>query len=279
MELEAKGYEFSTHCDTEVIVYAWQEWGEGCVDRFRGMFAFAVWDRNRETLFLARDRLGIKPLYYANLPNGQFIFGSELKVLMKHPELPRELESTAIEEYFGFGYVPDPKTIYKAARKLPPGFKLTIKRGDKNYEPRQYWDVSFSRNQPSDPGELREELIERFREAVKIRMVAEVPLGAFLSGGVDSSAVVAMMAGLSEEPVNTCSISFGDPEFNEAQFAAQVAEQYQSAYSVEQVDSNDFNLVDKLSGLYDEPYADSSALPTYRVCELAKKKSDRSIVR
>ncbi len=271
-ELEAKGYEFTTHCDTEVIVYAWQEWGEGCVDRFRGMFAFAVWDRNRETLFLARDRLGIKPLYYAALPNGQFIFGSELKVLMQHPELPRELESTAIEEYFGFGYVPDPKTIYKAARKLPPGFKLTIKRGAKDYEPRQYWDVSFSSVQSSDPGVVREELIERLREAVKIRMVAEVPLGAFLSGGVDSSAVVAMMAGLSDEPVNTCSISFGDPEFNEAQFAAQVAEQYQSAHRVEQVDPNDFDLVDKLSGLYDEPYADSSALPTYRVCELAKKK-------
>ena len=155
-ELEAKGYQFTTHCDTEVIVYAWQEWGEGCVDRFRGMFAFAVWDRNRETLFLARDRLGIKPLYYATLPNGQFIFGSELKVLMKHPELPRELESTAIEEYFGFGYVPDPKTIYKAAHKLPPGFKLTIKRGDKGYKPCQYWDVSFSMDQSSDPGELRE---------------------------------------------------------------------------------------------------------------------------
>lgn len=270
-ELETKGFQFRTNCDTEVIVYAWQEWGEGCVDRFRGMFAFALWDRNRETLFLARDRLGIKPLYYAELGNGQLLFASELKALMEHPELPRELEPRAIEEYFGFGYIPDPKTIFKAVHKLSPGYTLTIKRGCKEYQPRQYWDVTFSPGRPLDQNDVAGELIERLREAVNIRMVAEVPLGAFLSGGVDSSAVVAMMAGLSKDPVNTCSISFGDPAFNEAQFAAKVAERYQTSHRVEQVDPDDFDLVDKLSGLYDEPYADSSALPTYRVCELAKK--------
>lgn len=270
-ELEVLGYSFLTHCDTEVILYAWQAWGESCVDRLRGMFAFAVWDRDRQTLFLARDRLGVKPLYYSELANGQFIFGSELKSLREHPGLPKELDPTAIEDYFGFGYVPDPKTIYKNVYKLEPGYCLAIKRGCKTYKPRQYWDVHFAPRPPQDEQATGEELIERLREVVKIRMVADVPLGAFLSGGVDSSAVVAMMAGLSGDPVNTCSISFGDPAFNESQFAAKVAERYHTAHRVEQVDVDDFTLIDKLAGLYDEPYADSSALPTYRVCELAKK--------
>ena len=270
-ELEDLGYSFQTHCDTEVILYAWQAWGESCVERFRGMFAFAVWDRNQQTLFLARDRLGVKPLYYAELANGQFIFGSELKALKQHPELPKTFDPTAIEDYFGFGYIPDPKTIYKNVYKLEPGYCLTIKRGNHSYQPRQYWDVNFAPRPAQDEQATGEELIARLREAVKIRMVADVPLGAFLSGGVDSSAIVAMMAGLSTEPVNTCSISFGDPAYNESKFAAQVAERYHTAHRVEQVDPDDFSLIDQLAGLYDEPYADSSALPTYRVCELAKK--------
>ncbi len=270
-ELEALGYVFDTHCDTEVILYGWQAWGETCVDKLRGMFAFGIWDRDRQTLFLARDRLGVKPLYYAELPNGQFIFGSELKSLKAHPELPKALDPTAIEDYFGFGYVPDPKTIYKNVYKLEPGHCLTIKRGNQSYQPRQYWDVGFASRPPQDEQTIAAELIARLREAVKIRMVADVPLGAFLSGGIDSSAIVAMMAGLSTEPVNTCSISFGDPAFNEAQFAAKVAERYHTAHRVEQVDPDDFSLIDQLANLYDEPYADSSALPTYRVCELAKK--------
>ncbi len=270
-ELEKLGYVFNTHCDTEVILYAWQAWGERCVDRLRGMFAFAIWDRSREILFLARDRLGIKPLFYAELATGYFVFGSELKSLVAHPGFSKELEPTAIEEYFGFGYVPDPKTIYKNAYKLEPGHCLTIKRGKKDYGSKQYWDVNFSADKSSDSSQIQDELIERLQEAVKIRMVADVPLGAFLSGGVDSSAVVAMMAQHSQDPVNTCSISFGDPEFNESQFAEKVAQQYHTKHRVEQVDPDDYSLIDKLSSLYDEPYADSSALPTYRVCELAKK--------
>jgi len=205
------------------------------------------------------------------LANGQFIFGSELKALKQHPELPKTFDATAIEDYFGFGYIPDPKTIYKDVHKLEPGYVLTIKRGNSNYKPRQYWDVKFNPRPQEDERAVGDELIERLREAVKIRMMADVPLGAFLSGGVDSSAVVAMMAGLSSEPVNTCSISFGDPAFNESAFAKQVADRYHTAHRVEQVDPEDFSLLDQLAGLYDEPYADSSALPTYRVCELAKK--------
>ena len=270
-ELEALGYHFKTHCDTEVILYAWQAWGEDCVQRFRGMFAFGIWDREQQTLFLARDRLGVKPLYYAELSSGHFIFSSELKALKQHPDLPKIFDATAIEDYFGFGYIPDPKTIYKNVYKLEPGYCLILKRGQPNYQPRQYWNLSFTPRPAQDEHATGEELIARLREAVKIRMVADVPLGAFLSGGVDSSAIVAMMAGLSKDPVNTCSISFGDPAYNESKFAAQVAERYHTQHRVEQVNADDFSLIDQLAGLYDEPYADSSALPTYRVCELAKK--------
>ncbi|MCB1753336.1 MAG: amidotransferase 1, exosortase A system-associated [Gammaproteobacteria bacterium] len=270
-ELKRLGHVFRTHCDTEVIVHAWEAWGKSCVDRFRGMFAFAVWDRNLEALFLARDRIGIKPLYYANLADGSFIFGSELKSLRAHPGLPREIDPSAVEDYFAFGYVPEPKTIYKQVYKLPPGYRLTIRRGQQQPVPEQYWDVSFETQNPVNEKQLQAELLERLEEAVRIRMIAEVPLGAFLSGGVDSSAVVAAMAGISDDPVNTCSISFGDPKFNESQYAAMVAAQYKTAHRVEQVDPNDFDLIDHLADLYDEPYADSSALPTFRVCELAKK--------
>ncbi len=270
-ELEDLGYYFKTHCDTEVILYAWQAWGEACVERFRGMFAFAIWDRNQQTLFLARDRLGVKPMYYSELTSGHFIFSSELKALKQHPDLPKTFDASAIEDYFGFGYIPDPKTIYKNVYKLEPGFCLTLKRGRTHCQPRQYWNLSFTPRPSQDEQSTGEELIMRLREAVKIRMVADVPLGAFLSGGVDSSAIVAMMAGLSTDPVNTCSISFGDPAYNESKFAAQVAERYHTQHRVEQVNADDFSLIDQLAGLYDEPYADSSALPTYRVCELAKK--------
>lgn len=272
-ELAAAGHVFRTHCDTEVIVHAWEEWGERCVERFRGMFAFALWDRNRATLFLARDRLGIKPLHYALLPDGRLLFGSEIKALLADPALPRTLDPRAVEDYFAYGYIPDPRSIFKAVRKLPPGHTLTLSsdRGGLP-EPREYWDVSFRPNGVRDLKEASDQVIERLREAVRIRLVAEVPLGAFLSGGVDSSAVVAMMAGLSERPVNTCSISFGDPRFNESAFAELVAQRYGTSHYVETVDPDDFDLIDRLAGLYDEPYADSSAMPTYRVCELARKR-------
>ncbi|MBK1656113.1 XrtA/PEP-CTERM system amidotransferase [Allochromatium vinosum] len=272
-ELTAAGHVFRTHCDTEVIVHAWEQWGEGCVERFRGMFAFALWDRNRETLFLARDRLGIKPLHYAWRPDGQLLFGSEIKALLEDASLSREIDPLAVEEYFAYGYVPDPRSIFKSIHKLPPGHTLTIRRGaSRRPEPREYWDVSFRPNGVQDIGEAMTEVIERLREAVNIRLVAEVPLGAFLSGGVDSSAVVAMMAGLSDQPVNTCSISFGDPAFNESAYAEQVARRYATNHHVESVEPDDFELIERLAGIYDEPYADSSAMPTYRVCELARKR-------
>ena len=270
-ELKAAGHVFRTHCDTEVIVHAWEEWGENCVERFRGMFAFALWDRNREVLFLARDRLGIKPLHYALLPDGRLLFASEIKSLLVDPALPRDLDPVAVEDYFAFGYIPDPRSIFRQICKLEAGHRLLVRRGEPPGTSECYWDLDFSWNTRGDEQELGEELIRRLREAVEIRLISEVPLGAFLSGGVDSSAVVALMAGLSQEPVNTCSISFGDPAFNETEFAARVAERYGTAHRVREVDPDDFDLVDRLATLYDEPYADSSAMPTYRVCELARE--------
>ena len=271
-QLTEAGHRFKTHCDTEVIVHAWEEWGEQCVDRFRGMFAFGLWDRNRQALFLARDRLGIKPLYYALLDNGQFIFSSELKALIAHPALSREMDPCAVEDYFAYGYIPEPKTIFKQAQKLSPGFKLTVQRGQTQLQPRQYWDVPFNRRDTVNESEVEEALIAKLRESVDIHLMTEVPLGAFLSGGVDSSAVVAMMSGIMNEPVNTCSISFGDPAFNESRYAQEVADRYHTRHHVKQVEHDDFDLIDKLALLYDEPYADSSALPTYRVCELARER-------
>jgi len=271
-ELEALGHRFRTRSDTEVIVHGWEAWGKDCVKRFRGMFAFAIWDRNRETLFLARDRMGVKPLHYALLPEGKLIFGSEIKALLAHPGLDRTLDPMAVEEYFAYGYAADPRSIFKAVRKLPPACTLLVKRGAPVPEPDVYWDLEFRPVGPITELEAREELIRRLKEAVSIRLMSEVPLGAFLSGGVDSSAVVAMMAELSSGPVNTCSIAFGDPKYNEAHYAKLVAERYHTQHQVEEVDPDDFDLVGRLASLYDEPYADSSAIPTYRVCELARKR-------
>ncbi len=272
-DLTRRGHRFRTHCDTEVIVHSWEEWGEECVHKFRGMFAFAIWDRNEGSLFLARDRLGVKPLYYAELEDGHLLFSSELKAMFVHPRLSRSLDPYAVEEYFALGYVPDPRTILQQVKKLPPGFTLKAGRAKGVGSPRQYWDVSFQHDRARSEDALAGELAERLAEAVRIRLMAEVPLGAFLSGGVDSSAVVAMMANeATGEPVNTCSISFGDPKFNESEFAQLVANRYRTNHSVERVDPNDFGLLDRLVGVYDEPYADSSAIPTYRVCELARKR-------
>ncbi|MBC7502258.1 MAG: amidotransferase 1, exosortase A system-associated [Herminiimonas sp.] len=270
-ELLVLGHIFRTRSDTEVIVHAWEQWGEACVPRLRGMFSFAIWDRNQQCLFLARDRLGIKPLFHAMLPDGQFIFGSELKSLLTFASLPRALDPCAVEDYFAYGYVPEPRTIYVAARKVMPGCTLRLQRGSDQIVQRQYWDVPFMPMAPASEDAIAEELVVRLREAVDSHMIADVPLGAFLSGGVDSSAVVAMMAGLTNGQVTTSSIGFTNRDYDESTYAAQVAAQYDTRHYLDTVDADDFGLVDKLAALYDEPYSDSSAIPTYRVCELARK--------
>lgn len=270
-ELQAAGHVFRTKSDTECIVHAWEQWGEACVSRFRGMFAFALWDRNQQRFFLARDRLGVKPMYYAVLPDGFLLFGSELKSLMAHGSLGRDIDPLAVEEYFALGYVPEPRTIFRGARKLPQASTLVIRRGELAPEPREYWDVRFSVDSRIGEAEAAEELRRRLAESVRLRMISEVPLGAFLSGGVDSSAVVAAMAKQSADPVNTCSIGFDVPQYNESEFAQMVADRYHTRHHLDVVSADDFGLVDQLAHLYDEPYADSSAIPTYRVCQLARR--------
>ena len=270
-ELQALGHTFHTKSDTEVIVHAWESWGEDCVKRFRGMFAFALWDRNRQTLFMARDRLGVKPMHYALLDDGLLLFGSELKSLLAHGGLKRDIDPFAVEQYFAFGYVAEPRTIFRQALKLPPACTLTWRRGAPLPAPKPYWDVRFGLDNPIGVADACAELTARLAESVRLRMIAEVPLGAFLSGGVDSSAVVATMAGLSDTPVNTCSMAFDDPQFNESAFAQTVADRYRTRHFVETVKVDDVDLIDTLARLYDEPYADSSAIPTYRVCQLARR--------
>jgi asparagine synthase (glutamine-hydrolysing) len=270
-ELTALGHVFHTRSDTEVIVHAWEAWGEACVDRFRGMFAFGLWDERQQILFLARDRLGVKPLYYAQLADGMLLFGSELKSLLAHGGLGREIDPRSVEDYFALGYVPEPRTIFTSALKLEPGHTLCLRRGQPAPAPRRFWDVRFTCANPISPEDAQTELVARLKESVRLRMLSEVPLGAFLSGGVDSSAVVAMMAGQSAGPVNTCSISFDDPAFDETRFAKEVAERYGTRHFIDRVETDDFDLVDTLAALYDEPYADSSAIPTYRVCQLARR--------
>ncbi len=275
-ELQSLGHVFHTKSDTECIVHAWEQWGEDCVQRLRGMFAFVIWDRNRQTLFMARDRLGVKPLFYALLDDGTLLFGSELKSVMAYQgpggmALKRDIDPQALEQYFALGYVAEPRTVFRQALKLPPAHTLAIRRGEAMGEPRRYWDVRFTLDNPVSLEDACAELDERLRESVRLRMIAEVPLGAFLSGGVDSSAVVQAMAALSSTPVNTCSIAFDDPKYNESAFAQMVADRYATNHRVETVKSDDFDLVDTLAHLYDEPYADSSAIPTYRVCQLARK--------
>lgn len=269
--LQEAGHHFRTHCDTEVIVHAWEEWGVECLQHFRGMFAFALWDKRKQQLFMARDRLGIKPLFYALCQDRSIIFGSELKALRQHPGCPNDMEPTAIEDYFSFGYIPDPKTIHKNIWKLEPGHYLLLQEEQTEPAPVRYWDVQFH-DTMSHEQDVSRELITRLTEAIDIRLMAEVPLGAFLSGGIDSSAIVALMSGLLKNPVNTYSISFDDQKFNESDYARQVAEQYRTNHRQKCVTTNDFELIDQLMELYDEPYADSSAMPTYRVCELAKEK-------
>jgi asparagine synthase (glutamine-hydrolysing) len=275
-ELQALGHVFRTKSDTECIVHAWESWGVRCVERFRGMFAFALWDRNRQQLFLARDRLGVKPMHYALLDDGHLLFGSEMKSLLawRGPNgraLPRDIDPLAIEEYMALGYVADPRSIFKAVKKLPAGHTLLLHRGQALQAPQPYWDVRFTLEHNLSVEQAGEELRQRLQESVRLRMISEVPLGAFLSGGVDSSAVVAAMAGLSSEPVNTCSMAFADKQYNESEFAQLVANRYRTRHRVETVQTDDFDLIDTLARLYDEPFADSSAIPTYRVSELARK--------
>jgi len=270
-ELEAKGRTFRTHSDTEVIVEAWRQWGPDCLSRLNGMFAFAIHDQERGCLFLARDRLGVKPLFYAELSDGSVIFGSELKALLAHPLLRRTPDFSAVDDYLGLGYVPDDTSIVAGVKKLPAGHYLLLRRGHPLPRPVQWWDASFAERARGSATKLEAELVDLMRCAVTDRMVADVPLGAFLSGGVDSSAVVALMAEASGKAVKTCTIGFDHPDYDETRYAAQVAGRFATDHRTRIVSADDYGLIDTLVHAFDEPFADASALPTYRVSQLARE--------
>ncbi|HEX8263224.1 MAG TPA: XrtA/PEP-CTERM system amidotransferase [Allosphingosinicella sp.] len=270
-QLEAKGHRFHTESDTEVVLAGWRQWGPECLERFNGMFAFALYDQDEDVLFLARDRLGVKPLYWTTLPDDALVFASELKGLLAHPLLRRAPSRGAVEDYLALGYVPDDSCMVDGVRKLAAGHYLLVRRGRVVPKPVQWWDVDFSNPSGASVRSLEEELVERLREAVRSRMVADVPLGAFLSGGVDSSAVVALMAEASRSAVETCSIGFSEADHDESRWAALVADRFATSHRSRIVAADDFGLIDTLADAFDEPFADASALATYRVSELARE--------
>lgn len=271
-ELEQGGAKFKTTGDTEVILAAYQRWGLDCLEKFNGMFAFALYDLDKRELLLARDRFGVKPLFMARLSDGSIAFASELKGLLAHPMMRRRVDPQALDAYLTWGYVPDTHSILSGVEKLAAGHFLLLKQGSPIPAPRRWWDISFAERATGSEADLSAELVHLMREAVQSRMVSDVPLGAFLSGGVDSSSVVALMSEASAEPVRTCSIGFDDAALDETSYAQQIAEKFGTTHEARTVGQGDFSAVDKLAAMFDEPFADASALPTWRVCQLAREK-------
>jgi asparagine synthase (glutamine-hydrolysing) len=268
LALEDRGHRFHTRSDTEVIVHGFEEWGESCVSRFRGMFAFAAWDDRRRTLLLGRDRLGVKPLYYAEIPGG-IVFGSEIKSLLDDPAVSRDWDPEALDAYLTLGYVPAPGTAYTAVRKLDAGH--TLKVDGSRISLRQYWDLRFT---GGGDQALEREYLERtdelLHEAVRLRLISDVPLGAFLSGGIDSSAVVSTMVRTSGAPVLTMSVGFDAKEFDELDHALAVARHLGCEAHSRIVTPDVQDLLPKLAWHCDEPFADSSIVPSYYVSRAAR---------
>ena len=268
-QLEGLGHRFSSSSDTETILYAYQQYGEDCVHHFRGMFAFAIWDARKRSLFLARDRFGKKPLHYLH-ENHKLVFGSEIKSILQHPEVDPCVHRPAIAQYLSYGYVPDPDTMFSGINKLPPGHSLMWKDG--TIAVKQYWDLHFTPDEPAKQDSFYLDKVDSLlKEAVKIRLVSDVPLGAFLSGGIDSSLVVAMMALQMGEPVKTFSIGFDEKDYNELPYARLVAKKYGTDHHEEIVKPDAETILPKIIQNFDEPFADSSAIPTYYVSRLARK--------
>ena len=268
-ELESLGHRFKTNSDTETIVHAYEEFGVKCVEKLRGMFAFAIWNFREETLFIARDRVGKKPLFYSLTDEGNFVFGSELKVLLAHGEIKKEIDYSALDAYLTFGYVPEEFCIFKQVKKLEPAHFLIFKNGKITTE--KYWDFKYEKiTEVKTENEYIAQLKELLKEAVQVRLISEVPLGAFLSGGVDSSTIVALMSQISGKPVKTFSIGFNEDSFNELKYARIAAKHFNTEHHEFIVTPDLVNIVDELVWHFDEPFADSSALPTYMVSKMAR---------
>ena len=265
--LERAGHRFYTDTDTEVIVHLYEQYGASCVDKMRGMFAFAVWDDRRKTLLLARDRLGIKPLFYT-LVDGRLAFGSELKVVLQLPEVERKLNWSSVNYFFSGMTTPSDESIIEGVHKLKPGHLMTAS-ARQGIRVRQYWDVEFDPDYTKTEEYFVERLRDLLEESVRLRLIADVPLGAFLSGGIDSSAVVATMSRISSGPVKTFSIGFPDKDYNELDYARKVARQFGTDHHEVIVDPNVLSIIEDLPWFLDEPFGDSSAIPTYMVSKLA----------
>ncbi|MFP3978292.1 asparagine synthase (glutamine-hydrolyzing) [Marinobacter sp. KMM 10035] len=268
-DLVSQGHSFRTRTDTEVLLALYEIHGPDCLQLLNGMFALAIWDRSARKLFLARDRLGKKPLYFYEA-NGQFVFASELKALTPAPFVKTELRHDAIKDFFAYQYVPDPKTIYKNVHKLAPGYWLETD-GTHTHQ-QQYWDVSFGSPSNASLDELQDGLYNLIDDAVRLRMVSDVPLGAFLSGGIDSSAVVGLMAGHTSTPVTTCAIGFDSKRFDEVHWAKKVAQQFKTDHHEFTVKDNVADSLASIARFFDEPFADPSFVPTYYVSQLARQK-------
>lgn len=268
-QLESRGHQFCSQSDTEVIVHLYEEIGSDCVSKLRGMFGIALFDARQRRLLLARDRVGKKPLHYA-LVDGQLWFGSEIKAILAGSPQLAEVNQSGLLQYLYFGYIPDPLTAYAKIQKLPPGYLLEFQDGELRL--RQYWDFpEYGTYSPRSEEECLEELERRLAEAVRIRLISEVPLGAFLSGGTDSSTIVALMARASSKPVQTFSIGFRAAEFNEAPYARLVAKKFGTEHHELVVEPNIRETIESITSLLDEPFGDSSMLPTYFVSCLARK--------
>ncbi len=269
-DLEKKGYRFKTNSDTETILLAYQEYGSEAVKKLRGMFAFAIWNFREETLFLARDRIGKKPLFYSIAADGAFVFGSELKSLRLYPHIDLTIDPVAVNAYLTFGYIPESLCIYRSVKKVEPGTTLTFRNG--NISESTYWDIEYPTVEPArSEADYIEELREKLLDAVRCRLISEVPLGAFLSGGIDSSTVVGLMSKLSSEPVKTFSIGFNEDSFNELKYARMAAKHFGTDHHEFIVTPHLVDIVDELVWHFDEPFADPSALPTYMVSKMARE--------
>jgi asparagine synthase (glutamine-hydrolysing) len=269
-ELAARGAAFRTTSDTEVILRAYEAWGVDCLPRLRGMFAFAVWDKARRRLFLARDRVGIKPLVYA-WDGRRLLFASEIKALLEDPTLPRELDWEALRDFLTLHYIPSPRTIFRSIRKLPPASYLLLDLDRPEPEIRRYWDLRFEPDDRPSEADWLEGLRWHLGDAVRSHLVSDVPIGAFLSGGVDSSAVVALMAQATGGRVRTFSIGFDDSDFDELEHARAVAQRHETQHFEYVVKPNALDTLPRLAWQFDEPFADSSALPTYYVSKITRE--------
>ncbi len=267
-DLESRGHIFHSDSDTETIVHLYEEMGHGCVTKLRGMFAFAIWDGRYNTLFLARDRFGQKPLVYAETSNG-ITFASEIKAVLQDEAVSDAIDDSALHDYLTYGYVPSPKTIYKHIRKLPPASTMIWKDGRSSVD--RYWTLDYTSKLDISVDEAAEGVAEHLRDATRVRLMSDVPLGAFLSGGVDSSAIVAYMAESSSKPVKTFSIGFEDQSFDETPIARRVAKLFDTEHHEFIVTPSVLSVLPEIVWAYGEPYADSSALPTYYVSKITRQ--------